>query len=123
MVDLRKAKPGDVYVDGYGYKVRILCTDRNNGVNVYNVVALKESMYDNDEVIMTYTLDGQWVHGEESPNDHDLVKRIYAVNDEQKLSAQQYLISKGYPVNTGGEIPTYEELYEIIKDGIIHQLN
>lgn len=123
MVDLRKAKPGDVYVDGYGFKVRILCTDRNNGVNSYNVVALKESRYGNDEVIMTYTLDGQWLYGEETPNDNDLVKRIEVINNEQKLSAQQYLISKGYPVNTGGEIPTYEELYEIIKDGIIHQLN
>lgn len=118
MVDLRKAKPGDVYEDGYGYKVRILCTDRNNGANSYNVVALKKSRY-GDDVIMTYTLDGQWLYGEEIPNDHDLVKLIEVNNDEQNLSVQQYLISKGYPVNTGGDIPTYDELYEIIKDGII----
>lgn len=46
---------------------------------------------------------------------------LEAMEDEQKLLAKQYLISKGYPVNTGGEIPTYEELYEIIKDGIIDE--
>jgi hypothetical protein len=39
---------------------------------------------------------------------------------EQNLLARQYLVSKGYPVNTGGDIPTYEELYEIIKEGIIN---
>ena len=39
---------------------------------------------------------------------------------EQNLLATQYLVSKGYPVNTGGDIPTYEELYEIIKEGIIN---
>lgn len=122
MVDLRKAKPGDIYVDGRGNNVRILCTDRNDANGKYNVVALRETVV--GEEIMSYTLDGVWVYGQPSCYDNmlkkfDLVKRIEVVNDEEKLSAQQYLISKGYPVNTGGEIPTYEELYEIIKDGII----
>ena len=43
------------------------------------------------------------------------------MEDEQKLLAKQYLISKGYPVNTGGDIPTYEELYKIIKEGVEHE--
>lgn len=128
MVDLRNAKPGDVYVDGNGHKVRILCNNRKNGGHVYNVVALKENMLCNDEVIMTYTLDGVWIDGQPSCYDNllnkfDLVKRIEVIKDEQNQSVQQYLISKGYPVNTGGDIPTYEELYEIIKDVIIDQLN
>lgn len=71
MVDLRKAKSGDVYIDGFGRKVRILCNDRKNG-NVYNVVALKESV--REEKIMTYTLDGlYWGY---TTSKFDLVKRI-----------------------------------------------
>lgn len=79
MVDLRKAKPGDVYVDGYGYKVRILCNDRNDGDGKYNVVALKESR--NGEEVMTYTLEGKFVHSENTChnsllNKFDLVKQL-----------------------------------------------
>lgn len=76
MVDLRKAKPGDVYVDGYGYKVRILCTDRN--FKEFKVVGLINIRgYDEIE---TYTLDGLYWGG--SCNDpskiskSDLVKRL-----------------------------------------------
>lgn len=72
MVDLRKAKPGDVYIDGYGSKVRILCIDRINCGNPYKVVALKESVW--IEQIMTYTLDGLYWSYETSR--FDLVKRI-----------------------------------------------
>lgn len=73
MVDLRKAKPGDIYVDGYGRKVRILCNDRIDRYDIYNVVALMEG--DCDEEIRTYTLDGEWVRGELCDSS-DLVKRI-----------------------------------------------
>ena len=72
MVDLRKAKTGDVYVDGFGRKVRILCNDRKNDSKVFNVVALKESV--REEKIMTYTLDGlYWGY---TTSKFDLVKRI-----------------------------------------------
>ena len=74
MVDLRKAKPGDIYVDGYGRKVRILCNDRKERYNIYNVVALMETYC--DEEIRTYTLDGEFVYGDEYYCDSDLVKRI-----------------------------------------------
>lgn len=76
MVDLRKAKPGDVYVDGYGYKVRILCTDRN--FKEFKVVGLINIRgYDEIE---TYTLDGLYWGGNPSDSEKvsksDLVKRF-----------------------------------------------
>lgn len=119
MVDLRNAKPGDVYLDGYGYRVRILCIDRQHkDLKVVGLINIRG--YEEPE---TYSLDGLFWGGTRyephTISKSDLVEPIEVINDEQKLSAQQYLISKGYPVNTGGEIPTYEELYEIIKDGII----
>lgn len=80
MVDLRKAKPGDIYVDGFGRKVRILCNDRKDRCNIYNVIALMET--DCDEEIRTYTLDGEWVYGQQSRYGSDLVKRINEFNNE-----------------------------------------
>lgn len=79
MVDLRKAKPGDVYIDGTDSKVRILCTDRNDGNTKYNVVALRETILGED--MMTYTLDGVWVYGQQPCYDSllkkfDLVKQL-----------------------------------------------
>jgi len=46
------------------------------------------------------------------------MKKKLEKQDSQDLLVKQYLISKGYPVNTGGDIPTYEELFEIIKGAI-----
>lgn len=74
MVDLRKAKPGDIYIDGCGIKVRILCNDRKEPYNKYNVVALRETSYGED--IRTYTLDGEFVYDDQFCRDNDLVKRI-----------------------------------------------
>lgn len=71
MVDLRKAKPGDVYVDGYGYKVRILCTDRIH--ESLKVVGLINDRGKEDTV--TYTLDGVY-WGICNTSKSDLVKRI-----------------------------------------------
>lgn len=76
MVDLRKAKPGDVYIDGYGNKVRILCNDRN--VEEFKVVSL--IMINGREEIETYTLDGLYWGGNpgdsEKVSKSDLVKRF-----------------------------------------------
>lgn len=70
MVDLRKAKPGDVYVDGYGYKVRILCTDRvHNDLKVVGLINVRGF-----EEAETYTLDGlYWGY---TTSKSDLVKRL-----------------------------------------------
>lgn len=76
MVDLRKAKPGDVYVDGYGNKVRILCNDRN--VEEFKVVSLIE--INGREEIETYTLEGLYWGGystdDTKTSKSDLVKRF-----------------------------------------------
>lgn len=70
MVDLRKAKPGDVYIDGHGCKVRILCNDRN--VPIFKVVGICE--INGIEEVETYTLDGSYWGCKSSYS--DLVKRI-----------------------------------------------
>lgn len=72
MVDLSKAKLGDVYIDGYGNKVRILCNDRN--VEQFKVVALTE--INGREEIETYTLDGSYWGGQKTNVKSDLVKRL-----------------------------------------------
>lgn len=76
MVDLRNAKPGDVYIDGRGHKVRILCTDRKDCTESnFSVVALKD--IDGYEEIETYTADGSyWGLFTENFKQYDLVKRI-----------------------------------------------
>lgn len=75
MVDLRKAKPGDVYVDGYGFRVRILCTDRiHNDLKVVGLINIRG--YEETE---TYSLDGLYWGGKYDPNKiskSDLVKRL-----------------------------------------------
>lgn len=76
MIDLRKAKPGDIYIDGRGHKVRILCTDRKDCTESnFSVVALVE--IDCYEEIETYTIDGSyWGDLTDSFKKYDLVKRI-----------------------------------------------
>ena len=81
MVDLRKAKPGDVYVDGTNSKVRILCNDRNDG-SKYNVVALRECV--NGEEVITYTLDGLWVYGQQFCYYDSLFKKFDLVKQLKK---------------------------------------
>lgn len=76
MVDLRNAKPGDVYVDGYGYKVRILCTDRiHKDLKVVGLINIRG--YEEPE---TYSLDGLYWGGtryeSHTTSKSDLVKRL-----------------------------------------------
>ena len=40
-------------------------------------------------------------------------------SDETK--AKTFLINKGYPIDANGTFPTYEELYNIIIEGLEHQ--
>ena len=37
------------------------------------------------------------------------------------LIAKQFLINKGYPIDANGTFPTYEELYNIIREGLENQ--
>lgn len=70
MVDLRKAKPGDIYVDRRGCKVRILCNDRK--VPIFKVVALRD--FNGVDKVDVYTLDGLYWACKSSY--FDLVKRL-----------------------------------------------
>ena len=71
MVDLRNAKPGDVYLNRLGHTVRIICTDRKD--TVYNVVGLVR--LHEQECIETYTANGKWYNAW-YPSEYDLVERI-----------------------------------------------
>lgn len=76
MVDLRKAKPGDVYVDGYGYRVRILCTDRiHTNLKVVGLINIRGY-----EEVETYSLDGSYWgstrYNLNKTSKSDLVKRL-----------------------------------------------
>ncbi len=70
MLDLSIAKPGDVYKDKLGRRVRIICTDRKD--DFYNVVGLvSNGLY---EAIDTYMNDGVWCDTEK-PSLYDLVEQ------------------------------------------------
>ena len=40
---------------------------------------------------------------------------------DEDLIAKKFLINKGYPIDANGTFPTYEELYNIIREGLEHQ--
>ena len=44
-------------------------------------------------------------------------------NQADETKAKMFLISKGYPIDANGMFPTYEEMYNIIKEGIEKQNN
>ena len=70
MVDLRNAKPGDIYVDGYGFRVRILCTDREHtDLKVVGLINIRGY-----EEVETYTLNG--LYWDYTTSKSDLVKRL-----------------------------------------------
>jgi len=47
--------------------------------------------------------------------------RLEKQGESDETKAKRYLINKGYPVDANGIFPTYEETYNIIKDGIEKQ--
>ena len=61
-------------------------------------------------------------------NPHDLELMIlksiaWLENQADETKAKMFLISKGYPIDANGMFPTYEEMYNIIKEGIEKQNN
>lgn len=40
---------------------------------------------------------------------------------DEDLIAKKFLINKGYPIGANGTFPTYEELYNIIREGLENQ--
>ena len=47
------------------------------------------------------------------------LKKQCEINED--LIAKKFLINKGYPIDANGTIPTYVEIYDIIKTGIENQ--
>ena len=42
-------------------------------------------------------------------------------SESDETKAKMFLINKGYPIDANGVFPTYEEMYNIIKEGLEHQ--
>lgn len=40
-------------------------------------------------------------------------------DESDETKAKEFLINKGYPIDTNDVLPTYEEMYNIIRDGLI----
>ena len=41
--------------------------------------------------------------------------------ESDETRAKMFLINKGYPIDTNGIFPTYEEMYNIIREGLEKQ--
>lgn len=42
--------------------------------------------------------------------------------ESDEIKAKEFLINKGYPIDTNGTFPTYEEMYNIISEGLEKQV-
>ena len=43
-------------------------------------------------------------------------------SESDEIKAKEFLINKGYPIDTNGTFPTYEEMYNIISEGLEKQV-
>ena len=51
----------------------------------------------------------------------DIISWLEKQGESNETKARMFLINKGYPIDTNGTFPTYEEMYNIIKDGLKKQ--
>lgn len=70
-----KLQVGHVYVDGHGRRVRVICTDRRDGMLQFCVVGLVEQRADY-EGIECYRLDGRCIAQDDEEHDWDIVREV-----------------------------------------------
>lgn len=51
----------------------------------------------------------------------DIIAWLEKQGESDETKAKMFLINKGYPIDTNGIFPTYEEMYNIIRDGFEKQ--
>ena len=51
----------------------------------------------------------------------DMVSWLEKQGESNETKAKMFLINKGYPIDANGKFPTYEEMYDIIKEGLEKQ--
>ena len=44
-------------------------------------------------------------------------------SESDEIKAKEFLINKGYPIDANGTFPTYEEMYNIIREGLEKQVD
>lgn len=52
---------------------------------------------------------------------HEYIAWLEKQGESDETKAKMFLINKGYPIDTNGIFPTYEEMYNIIIDGLKEQ--
>ena len=48
----------------------------------------------------------------------DIIDCLEKQSETDETKAKIFLINKGYPIDTNGIFPTYEEMYNIIREGL-----
>ena len=51
----------------------------------------------------------------------DILAWLEKQGESDEIKTKMFLINKGYPIDTNGIFPTYEEMYNIIRDGLENQ--
>ena len=51
----------------------------------------------------------------------DIIDWLEKQSETDETKAKIFLINKGYPIDTNGIFPTYEEMYNIIREGLENQ--
>ena len=54
-------------------------------------------------------------------NIKDMIAWLEKHGESDETRAKMFLINKGYPIDTNGIFPTYEEMYNIIREGLEKQ--
>lgn len=52
----------------------------------------------------------------------DILAWLENQSESDEIKAKEFLINKGYPIDANGTFPTYEEMYNIIREGLEKQV-
>lgn len=109
-------------------RVRQLRDENCDGCKMCLESLFSEFVENEDEKMKNWILDElrlsyQWAAGD-SDRCEELLKAITWVEkqgESDEIKAKTFLINKGYPIDANGTFPTYEEMYNIIREGLEKQ--
>lgn len=114
--------------DGEGfYKLRLDYLSKKQVEEVEEMVRTwnKESKTSNENIIncigMCLTDVNEQRFKDYDTNLKDCLAWLEKQGESDETKAKMFLINKGYPIDTNGIFPTYEEMYNIIRDGLENQ--
>ena len=87
---------------------------------------LKESEDERIRTFLHHTFTAQYLCKDKSGTWHrepviNILTWLEKQGESDETKAKTFLINKGYPIDANGTFPTYEELYNIIIEGLEHQ--